>query len=814
MNGSEWDEVKSALSSLLAVPEQEREALLETLDLDVAVRDEVQSLLDAHAADPVFGDEPVGSLLGSHVAAAVPARIQQYEIVRHLASGGMGEVYLATDEALGRQIALKVLSTRYSQDSGRVRRLEQEARAASALNHPNIVTVHELGRDGSTCFIAQEYVEGVTLRERLRSGPMSHDEIVAIAGQIAAALHVAHSAGVIHRDIKPENIMLRNDGLVKILDFGIAKFLSDAIVPRPGTSAGLILGTVDYMSPEQLRGLDVDTRTDLWSLGVVMFEMFAGRRPFEAPTVSDAIARILETEPLPAGSTVPLPMRRIIRQALSKDRQARYSSAADLARDLRVAQRGRDNIATALLESLRPGWRLATALLVLTATLGVAGWNVFGRPAAPTPPPPRTMLAVLPFESLGGDAVHAYFTDGLTEDTTNEFGRLAPAELGVIARTSTARYKGARADARAIGRELGVDYVVEAGVRRSGDRIQVTAQLIRAADGAQVWSQSYEKSLEETFTIQSELASDVAREMGVRIAPAAASRPARLPRSAEGREAFLRGRYELQFGRLENRERALKHFADAAAADPDSALVHAETARALLSLATFRYAPAQIVPLARASVLRALELEPELAEAHQVLGTIHLEYDWNWEAAERALKRSIELNPNLAVAHATYASVLVTAGRFDEGLRESARAMALDPLSPAQHEQMVWQWISARRWNEAADHSRAMIEIEPTRSRSYNTLAVASLALGDLPSARQAAAHQAVSETPTDRASAAHVYARLGDVTRARDLLAELETAARDRYVCAYNVATIHAALGELDLAFASLEQGFRDRSG
>jgi eukaryotic-like serine/threonine-protein kinase len=814
MNGSEWDEVKSALSSALTVPEQEREALLETLDLDVAVRDEVQSLLDAHAADPVFGDEPVGSLLGSHVASAVPARIQQYEIVRHLASGGMGEVYLATDEALGRQVALKVLSTRYSQDTGRVRRLEQEARAASALNHPNIVTVHELGRDGSTCFIAQEYVEGITLRERLRSGPMPLDEIVAISGQIAAALHVAHSAGVIHRDIKPENIMLRGDGLVKILDFGIAKFLSDAIAPGPATSAGLILGTVDYMSPEQLRGLDIDIRTDIWSLGVVMFEMFAGRRPFDAPTVSDAIARILETEPPPAGGTIPLPMQRILRKALSKERVSRYPSAADLARDLRAAQNRRDHIATALLDSVRPRWRLAAALLVLVATLGIAGWNILGSPGSPAPPRGRTMLAVLPFENLGGEPAHAYFTDGLTEDTTNEFGRLAPAELGVIARTSTARYRGVRTDVRAIGRELGVDYVVEGSVRRSGDRIRVTAQLVRTADGAQVWAETYEKSAEETFTIQSELARDVAREMGVRIAPAAAPRAAGLPRSAEGREAFLRGRYELQFGRLENRERALKHFADAAAADPDSAIVHAETARALLSLATFRYAPAQVVPLARASVLRALELDPALAEAHQVLGTIHLEYEWNWEAAERALKRSIELNPNLAVAHATYASLLITAARFDEGLRESARAMALDPLSPAQHEQMVWQWISARRWSEAADHSRAMIEIEPTRSRSYNTLAVASLALGDLESARAAAEHQAVSESPADRATAAHVFARLGDTARARAMLSELQEAARNRYVCAYNVATVYAALGEPDLAFASLEQGFRDGSG
>jgi eukaryotic-like serine/threonine-protein kinase len=811
MNGIAWDEVKSALSSALAAPEEEREALLDGLRLDEAVHDEVRSLLAAHA-DQLFADDPVGSLLGPDPAPLLPARIQQYEIVRHLASGGMGEVYLATDQALGRQVALKVLSTRHAQDTGRVRRLEQEARAASGLNHPNIVTVHELGRDGSTCFIAQEYVEGVTLREKLRSGPMPLDEIVAIAGQLAAALHVAHAAGVIHRDIKPENIMLREDGLVKILDFGIAKFLSEGSAPELATSAGLILGTVHYMSPEQLRGLDVDTRTDLWSLGVVMFEMFAGQRPFEAPTVSDAIARILETEPLPVGGTVPLPMQRIIRKALAKDREARYASADDLTRDLRAAQHRRDSVATALLESFRPRWRIAAALLVLTATLGIAGWNVL-RPAAPASRPARTMLAVLPFESLG-DGVHAYFTDALTEDTTNEFGRLAPAELGVIARTSSARYKGTGADVRTIGRELGVDYVVEGSVRRSGERIRVTAELVRTADGTQVWAQTYEKTLEDAFTIQSELARDVAREVKVKVAPAAISRPTGLPRSAKGREAFLRGRYELQFGRIENRERALKHFADAAAADPDSAIVHTETARALLSLATFRYAPHQVVPLARASVLRALELDPALAEAHQVLGTILLEYDWDWEAAERALKRSIELNPNLAVAHATYASLLITAGRFDEGLRESARAMALDPLSPAQHEQMVWQWTSARRWNEAVDHSRAMIQIEPTRSRSYNTLAIGSLALGDLESARAAADHQAGSESPADRATAAHVFARLGDTARARAMLDELQAAARDRYVCAYNVATVHAALGELDLAFASLEQGLRDGSG
>jgi eukaryotic-like serine/threonine-protein kinase len=812
MNGTAWNQVKFSLSSALAVPEEQREALIDRLDLDEAVRNEVRSLLAAHAADEMFGDDPVGSLLGSPAPPPIPVKIQQYDIVRHIASGGMGEVYLATDRALGRQVALKVLSSRHTRDADRVRRLEQEARAASALNHPNIVTVHELGHDGATCFIAQEYVEGVTLRDRLRSGPMALDEIFSVAGQIAAALRVAHAAGVIHRDIKPENIMLRDDGLVKILDFGIAKFLSPGNSPGRATSAGLILGTVHYMSPEQLRGIGVDIRTDLWSLGVVLFEMCAGQRPFEAATVSDAIARIVDTEPLPAVGTIPQPMRPIIRRALSKDREARYASAADLARDLRAAQNRTDDIASALLESLSPRWRLAAALLVLTVTLGTVGWSLL-RKAPPLSTGAPTMLAVLPFESVG-HGVDAYVTEGLTENTRDEFGRFAPAQLGVIARNSVVSSRGTRPEVRTLGRKLGADYVVKGIVRRNGERIRVTAQLVRTADGTQVWAQSYERNPEEAFTIHSELVRDVAREVKIKIDTAGTPRPSGLPRSAEGREAFLRGRYELQFGRVENRERALKHFADAAAADPGSAIVHAETARALLSLATFRYAPHQIVPLARASVLRALELDPGLAEAHQVLGTIRLEYEWNWESAERALKRAIELNPSLAVAHATYASMLITAGRFDEGLRESARAMALDPLSPAQHEQMVWQWISARRWNEAIKHSRAMIEIEPTRSRSYNTLAIASLALGDLVSAREAADHQAVSEAPVDRATAAHVYARLGETAKARAILVELQAAARERYVCAYNVATVHAALGELDLAFASLEQGFRDGSG
>ncbi|MGZ8830599.1 MAG: protein kinase domain-containing protein, partial [Thermoanaerobaculia bacterium] len=443
MTPDRWRAVKSVLNSAIDLPPDEREAFLQREVSGEAMREEVRSLIASYEADPLFAETPAAVLVGEEATAQkMPQRIEQYEIVSRLGSGGMGDVYLATDSRLGRNVALKVLPAELTNDPDRVRRLEQEARSASALNHPNIVTVYELGRAGSSRFIAEEYVEGVTLRDKLRSGPMPLDQVLDIALQIAAALHAAHSAGIIHRDIKPENIMIRRDGLVKVLDFGLAKFFATAARPQLQTSAGVILGTVQYMSPEQARGTDVDGRTDLWSLGVVIYEMVAQRRPFEAPTASDAIARILEGDPPPLDGIAPPALQRILTTALAKDRASRYESAALLSAEIKALQQSGSSVAA----KPRPRRLAVVAALLVFIIVAATSLLLVRRVRSPVLPdvtnsrakgaarPVLRSVAVLNFVNMSGSAENDYLSGGMSEEITSALAQIP--DLKVVSRTS------------------------------------------------------------------------------------------------------------------------------------------------------------------------------------------------------------------------------------------------------------------------------------------------------------------------------------------------------------------------------------------
>jgi serine/threonine-protein kinase len=619
-------------------------------------------------------------------AQRMPQRIEQYEIVSRLGSGGMGEVYLATDTRLGRYVALKV-PAELTDDPDRVRRLEQEARAASALNHPNIVTVYELGRAGSSRFIAEEYVDGVTLRDKLRSGPMPLDQVLDIALQVAAALHAAHSAGIIHRDIKPENIMIRRDGLVKVLDFGLAKFLAAAARPQLQTSAGVILGTVQYMSPEQARGTDVDARTDLWSLGVVIYEMVAQRRPFEAPTASDAIARILQADPPPLDGIAPPELQRILTTALAKDRASRYESAALLSAEIKGLQQ-RGSSVTA--KPRRRRLAVVVALLVVIIVAATSLLLVRLRVRSPVLPevtnsrakgasrPVLRSVAVLNFVNMSGSAENDYLSEGMSEEISSALAQIR--DLKVVSRTSVFALEGKALDVKQLGEKLGVAAVVEGSVRKAGNRVRATARLVNVADGYQLWTESYDGKLTEIFSMQDRIAAAVSAALESENRPRVRQRTADLT----AYELYLKGRQASAIWTSSSYEKAVSYYRGAIARDPKfsdawagladlySMMDHRPGLTTLPAEETYR--------LATAAAKRAIELDPQSGEAEAALGHI-LVHQGDFEAARRHLLRAIQLSPNSSGAHTWNAVLLRAERRFPEMKQEFFRARELDPFS-------------------------------------------------------------------------------------------------------------------------------------
>ena len=760
--------------------------------------------------------------------------VSHYRILAKLGGGGMGVVYEAEDTRLHRRVALKFLPDDAVPDPAALQRFRREAEAASALNHPHICTIYDVGERDGRPFIVMEKLEGETLATLIGARPMPIERILTIGSEIAEGLAAAHGAGIIHRDIKPANIFITKRGDAKLLDFGLARLEASDVSAAPDsatdvqpenlTRPGTTLGTVAYMSPEQTRGQTVDARSDLFSLGAVLYEMSTGVRPFRGTTsgmISDAIVNSEVRPPSELNAEVPRELDQVILNALEKDRELRVQSAAELRAALLRLRR--DTSSAKSVVAVRPkskmAWPYVVALLLIVAV--VVGIVVTRQPGttganAVAVPKQRMMIAVLPFENMSGDAAQEYFTDGLTEDTTTEFGRVSPDRLGVIARSSAMRYKKARADVRAIGRELGVDYLVEGSVRRSGDRVRVAAQLVRATDGTQIWAETYDRTVSDVLAMQSELARDVASAVQVKVVPSrVTSRSLISPVTEKGRDALLRARYLLRLGTPADRRKAIEYMQEAAAADPNSALVNTELARALYSQSTIDLSPNEVVPKARAAVERALQLDDKVPEAHEILGRMLLEYYWNWPEAERELKRAIALDPNLSSAHLTYAELLVTTGRTADGLVEAALARQLDPFSVTEGPHALYLLHGARQWDLLIEEARKAIRLAPNNDFAYGLLALGYFERGDRKAALETADRVvAMNGGHFSRAMAAYVYAGAGRPDAARSMLQQLHAAAEKRFVCFFNVASVHHALGEDDQALASLNRAFDTRTG
>ena len=572
-------------------------------------------------------------------------RVGAYEIVEPIGAGAMGEVYRARDTKLGRDVAIKVLRPVVASEPGRLRRFEQEARAASTLNHPNIVTIYEIGKHEGTSYIAMEYVRGRTLREMLSEGALARDELVRYATQMAEGLAKAHQAGIVHRDLKSENIVISEDGYLKILDFGLAKLVAlddegseAATVDRDGTTPGTILGTVSYMSPEQAKGESADFRSDQFYFGAVVYEMAVGRAAFRRNSSAETLSAVLCDEPLPMSEVrpdAPRSLRAVVGRCLSKQREERFPSTANL------------------LEALQsPGDRFEETV-------------------------PARSIAVLPFENLSSDPEDAYFADGLADEIITDLSRIR--ELQVASSHSAFRFKVTEKSVREIGTELNFRYILVGRVRKSGGNVRMTAQLIDAGTDRTLWADKYTADLDHVFEAQEQVSQAIAGALKVELTGGVR------PPNAAAAEAYLKGRHFYRQATGDSFEKALDCFEQATKSDPDYAPAYAGIATTLVWMAVaWQAIPArEAMPRARAAAERALVLDPSLAEAHVAMGAVATYSDWDPRLAERFFQEALRLSPNDASAHYWYTQSLVLLDtRFEEALPHARRATQLSPVDP------------------------------------------------------------------------------------------------------------------------------------
>ncbi len=753
----------------------------------------------------------------------------RYEILSQLGAGGMGEVYLARDVELGREVALKILPHDVVDDPARMNRFAREAKAASSLNHQNILIIHEVGQSGPTHFIATEFIEGETLRERLRRGSVTIDEALGAAIQIASALAAAHSKHIIHRDIKPENVMIRGDGFVKVLDFGLAKQGVERSTVDPDASTqiqfktdeGTVLGTAAYMSPEQARGAGLDERTDIFSLGVVLYEMVAGRLPFEGNTTTEILALIIgdkEQPPLARYSNEVSPeLERIVSKALQKDRDRRYQTSKDLlidltslkhelefARKLSRSESQKTNSVNAARTNVVATSRMKTyvgftlILLLLTAVASVYLWRVSSKANADRPK--INSLAVLPLANLSGDASQEYFADGMTEALINNLAQIRA--LRVISRTSAMTYKQANKSLPEIARELNVDGVIEGSVTRSGTHVRVSAQLIYGSSDAQLWSSTYEREGADILKLQSDVARAIAQEIRVQVTPDERQRLTSAPSvNPEAHEAYLLGRYHLNKLNESDLRQAVESFERAIAIAPNYAAAYAGLSdasreRGIWGAVSFKDSETPT----RSASLRAVELDQNSAEAHIALAFVKFTYDWEWQTAEEEVKKGLEINPGSLDGHHCYAILLMALGRHDEAVREIEVAQRLDPLSPVIESTMGRILYRARRYEEAIPHLKRAIELEPGSKGSYSRLGDVYTQLGRYDEALKAYQKgENPDSSPSISSRSGQLYARMG---KRKEALATISGASSNTL----RAAAVHAMLGDKDQALKILE--------
>jgi eukaryotic-like serine/threonine-protein kinase len=709
--------------------------------------------------------------------------LSHYEIIDKIGAGGMGVVYRARDQRLDREVALKLLAPAILSDESARKRFRLEAMALSRLSHPNIATVHDFDSDGGIDFLVMEHVEGETLAARLRRGALPEDETRDLGVQIAGALEDAHERGVVHRDLKPGNVLVTPKGRVKVLDFGLAKLLragegGDTVT---ASVAGAWSGTLPYMPPEQLEGKEAGTAGDLYSLGAMLYEMASGRRPFTNASPARLLSAILSERPPVLGSAGAAPVSRalqaLVHRLLEKDPARRPASAREVAE----------------------GLRSSTA------------------PHAPAagPAPELRGLVVLPLENLSGDPEQEFFADGMTEELISDLAQIQA--LRVISRTSAMRYKRTQKTLQEIGRELNVDTVVEGSVRRHGERVRITAQLIEIATDRHLWAKSYERDLTDVLALQGEVAQAIAQEIRVKLTPEEEARLARVHKvDPRAYEAYLRGRHHWNKRTDEGLLRSLEYFRGAIDIDPAWASAYvglADTYNVMGFYGTLP--PGDTFPKAKAAASTALKIDSRLAEAYSDLGYVQHYHEWDWEASERSFRKALELNDGNAYIHLFYMNLLTATGRVEESFHEIGRAYELDPLSMIIGTARGWARYYARQLDPALAYIREIVDLEPDFSTAHAWMAAVHDAREeyDLALAAASRAAELTNRGPWSLTSMARAYAGMGRREDAEAVLTEMRELAGRRYVSPYDLALVLTGLGHRDQAIEQLERAHANRA-